>query len=412
MESKQENVQGLIRVTRDKLLKAGYTTLGLPERVWRNLDSYMSQKGLTHFSEEIGMQFLEERYSFSANPLSNSNMDRLRAIQLLVDCQAQQPISVRRSRQGGEIAEAFTLVFTAFLDYERNKGLSERTMGSHLLYLRRFSWYLAERNISQLMEITVSHVYEFIQFSASSRSKSTVYCTACLLRTLFRFLFDQELISENLALTVPRVKCSKKARIPSAYSQEEIEQVLACVDRGNPKGKRDYAMLLMATRLGMRASDICGLTFENFKWESDTIEWRQGKTDKWVVLPLLTDVGEAVIDYLKYGRPPVDAKEIFLRLSAPIGPMKAPTLHSVVTYYMRKANIPIPEGKKHGPHALRHSLASALLRNRTPMPVISEVLGHTSTDTTAVYLKIDILQLHEYALPVPPLEVWRGGGMA
>lgn len=170
-------------------------------------------------------------------------------------------------------------------------------------------------------------------------------------------------------------------------------------------------MVLIAVRLGLRASDICRLTFDNFKWEFNTIELTQEKTDECIVLPLLNDVGEAVIDYIKYSRPTVGDREVFLRLSAPIGPMKPPTLHSIVTFYINKAKILIPEGKKHGPHALRHSLASALLNNNTPMPVISEILGHTNSQTTSAYLKIDILHLRDYALDVPPVKaVYMGGG--
>jgi site-specific recombinase XerD len=167
---------------------------------------------------------------------------------------------------------------------------------------------------------------------------------------------------------------------------------------------------LIAVRLGLRASDICGLTFSNFNWESNTIELLQGKTNKSIVMPLFNDIGEAVIDYIKYGRPTVQEKEVFLRMSAPIGRMAAPTLHSIVTQYMAKAGINISEGKKHGPHALRHSLASALLNNSTPMPVISEILGHTDSETTSVYLKIDILHLRDYSLDVPPVNVVVVGG--
>jgi site-specific recombinase XerD len=151
--------------------------------------------------------------------------------------------------------------------------------------------------------------------------------------------------------------------------------------------------------------------FDNFKWESNTIELKQAKTGEPIVLPLLNDVGEAVIDYIKYGRPTVETNKVFLRLSAPIGRMKAPTLHSIVTQYMNKAGILIPEGKKHGPHALRHSLASALLHNNTPMPVISEILGHTDSQTTSAYLKIDTLHLREYALDVPSIKVMLAGGV-
>lgn len=169
--------------------------------------------------------------------------------------------------------------------------------------------------------------------------------------------------------------------------------------------------MLIAIRLGVRASDICKLTFDNFKWESNTIEFRQSKTGDTIVLPLLNDVGQAVIDYIKYGRPTVETDKVFLRLFAPIGQMKAPTLHSIVTQYMNKAGICITKGKKHGPHALRHSLASALLENDTPMPVISEILGHTDSKTTSTYLKIDTLNLRKYALDVPPIKVVLLGGV-
>lgn len=413
MNTGQLPVTELIQSTREALLEARYTTLSLKslERTWVNLEKYMQSKSISYFSEKVGVTFLEDRYRVSEDPKSQTNEDRLRAIQLLVDFQAHQRIWIRRRRNDEGIAQPFAAVFLAFMDFRKNKGISVRTLESYTIYLRRFSLYLLEHAISHVSEIEVSHVHGFIQFTASCYRTATVYCTACSLRALFRYLFEQCLMPRNLALVVPHVKCSKKSKIPSAYSQEEIGRILACVDRGNPKGKRDYAILLIASRLGIRASDICELTFGNFKWESNTLEWVQEKTNKQIALPILNDVGEAVIDYLRYGRPVVESQVVFLRLSAPIGPMRAPTLHSIVTHYMNKAGIAIPEGKKHGPHALRHSLASALLHNNIPMPVISEVLGHTDSDATSVYLKIDVLHLREYALPVPPVKViWLGGG--
>jgi integrase/recombinase XerD len=118
---------------------------------------------------------------------------------------------------------------------------------------------------------------------------------------------------------------------------------------------------------------------------------------------LLEDVGLAIIDYLKYARPECESTNVvFLRLIPPAGKLEAPTLHSIVTQHMRTAGIKIQDGKKHGPHALRHSLASALLEINTPLPVISEVLGHTNTESTSVYLKIDVNQLRTCALePLP-----------
>ncbi|MBC8554248.1 MAG: tyrosine-type recombinase/integrase, partial [Candidatus Brocadiales bacterium] len=186
----------------------------------------------------------------------------------------------------------------------------------------------------------------------------------------------------------------------SAYNKEEVQKLLNTVDRGNPKGKRDYAILLLASRLGIRAGDICSLSFDNIKWASNEIALVQGKTHDKILLPLLPEVGSAIIDYLKYGRPVTDSSTIFVRHICPITQLSAPTLHSIVHHYLRLAGINIPAGKKHGPHALRHSLASALLEKNIPLPIISEALGHKNTDTTSIYLKIDINYLRRCALDI------------
>lgn len=403
----------LIQATGNELRKARYTELSMKaaERTWSNLEEYLRTAEITYFSREIGMLFLENRYQYSSNPNSSTNQDRLRAIQLLDDFQTHERVLIRRQTKQQDIAEPLRRVFHALMDFRKQSGIANRTLESYSIYLRRFSFYLIEHGVMQVSEIDVPHIHGFIQATAAAHRTSTVYCTACVLRVLFQYLYEHQLHPKNLAFHVPRVKCSKKSKVPSAYSREEIQRILTAVDRGNPKGKRDYAILLLAVRLGLRASDICGLTFDHFKWESSTIELRQGKTDELLVLPLFNDIGEAVIDYIRYGRPAVQAREIFLRLSAPVERMSAPTLHSIVTKYMGKAGISIPEGKKHGPHALRHSLASALLHNNTLMPVISEILGHTDTQTTSVYLKIDILHLRDYALDVPPVRVVVLGGV-
>lgn len=414
MEKKQLNVAELIKITKDELIKTRFTNLTLKgiETVWINLEKYLHGKGINYFSIDLGMAFLKERYHFTeTSRLSSTNQHRLRAIQLLADFQTHQRILIRRKRKRYEFAQPFEKIFVEFMIFRKNAGISSRTLESYAIYLERFSQYLFNHEINHVAEIDVEHIYGFIQSSGAVYSTATIYCTCCLLRVLFRYLFNQKLITENLSIAVPSIQCRKKSKIPSAYSQEETRQLLKCVDRGNPKGKRDYALLLIAIRLGIRASDICKLTFENFKWESNAIELKQDKTGDPIVLPLLNDVGEAVIDYIKYGRPAVETNTVFLRLSAPIGRLKAPTLHSIVTHYMNKAGILIPKGKKHGPHALRHSLASALLHNNTPMPVISEILGHSDSQSTSVYLKIDTLNLREYALDVPSIKVVLLGGV-
>jgi integrase len=228
-----------------------------------------------------------------------------------------------------------------------------------------------------------------------------------------RYLHSVDITANDLSVILPKIRYSKKAKIPSAYTKDEVEKMIDSIDRGNPKGKRDYALILLAARLGLRASDIANLTFSSFQWDRNIIEIAQQKTGEVVVLPLLNDVGEAIIDYIRYSRPKSDEPFVFLKLNAPNDVMRANSVHGVVYTRLKSAGIKIPPGKKHGPHALRHSLASALLENDVPMPVISEALGHSDTDSTSVYMKIDITKLRECAVEVPAFyrecESWFGG---
>lgn len=387
MEQNQLPVADLIRATKEELLRASYTELTLIgiERVWRKLQHYMNERGIDFFNREIGEAFLKSYYSINlAHPASSIDRVRKRALDLLSDYQNHQRILIRRKRMYYQFAPQFEKVLDDFVQFRKDAGLSSRTIESTVIYLERFSTFLNDQGVGKIADVESAQVVDFFQHLGLKYSIPTEYCTASVMRSLFHYLYQVNQITTDLAWTVPKIRCDKTSKIPSAYSQDEIQKLLATIDRGNPKGKRDYAMLLIAIRLGMRAADICNLIFDHLKWETNSIEFEQQKTGKRMTLPLLGEVGEAIIDYLKYGRPPVKNNVIFLRHSAPIEPMKAPTLHSIVTRYMNKAKISIPAGKKHGPHALRHSLASSLLNQNTPMPVISEVLGHSDRKSTSI----------------------------
>lgn len=175
--------------------------------------------------------------------------------------------------------------------------------------------------------------------------------------------------------------------------------MLDVIDRGNPAGKRDYAIILLVARLGLRTLDIKHLKLDNLKWSDNRIELIQSKTSGVLSLPLLPDVGWAIIDYLKNGRPKVECPYVFLRHLAPLEPFSdQDRLHQIVVKYMRLAKIPISPQKKKGMHSLRHTLASRLLEKNTPLSVISDILGHVSSDSTAVYLKVNVDMLRECAL--------------
>ena len=302
----------------------------------------------------------------------------------------------------------FQTLFQGYIDNKRADGISEDTLKSYELYLSRFSDYLDSRGIANIRNMDEIAVLGFTD-TFTRYSPSQIHNTLCSLRTFFHYLHQNGFVSRDFAYIVPHDGYRQRTKVPSAYPKEDVETLLKSIDRGNPKGKRDYAMILIAARLGLRAQDICDLSFNNLKWETNTIELLQEKTEEPIVLPLLEDVGLSIIDYLKYARPDYEfTNAIFLRLTPPIGNLQAPTLHSIVTQHMRTAGIKTQDGKKHGPHALRHSLASALLEANTPLPVISEILGHRNTASTSVYLKIDVNQLRTCSLEPPPFD-WNKG---
>ncbi len=170
-------------------------------------------------------------------------------------------------------------------------------------------------------------------------------------------------------------------------------------DRSSPRGKRDYAILLLACRLGLRLGDIRALRLENLNWEAATIEIIQSKTRTPLRLPLTEEVGEALIDYLRSGRPQTDRREVFLKLNPPFAPFSESNhLYQILTHWRTLAGIEFRSKRRCGLHSLRHTLATQLLRAETPFHVISEILGHATTASTLIYAKADVETLRSAAL--------------
>jgi integrase len=184
------------------------------------------------------------------------------------------------------------------------------------------------------------------------------------------------------------------------YTSEEIIQLETSIQRGSAIGKRNYAMLLLASRLGLRASDIVNLEFSNIDWDNKSIRLYQIKTGRPIELPLLSDVGDAIIDYTLHGRPKTEIKKIFVTATNPVRTIKAANIWAIVSRMISEAGIELKD-RHHGGHAMRHSLATNLLESKVGFSVISNVLGHTSRETTMVYLGVDVKLLIECSLEVP-----------
>jgi integrase len=396
-------IAGLIEAVNEEMVRLDYkpTVVKQYNIVWNKLLKQAGDRASDEFNMEFGMNFLDEAMRTHKKHLNENSKHRwLKAIYTLADFKRTGILSLRREKRGFAFAEPARAVFERYVAHQSAAGLSEAYIRDAQLDLERLSKYLEHFGLADISELAAEHVHGYVN-SLAIYELPTIYHAVCVLRRVLGYLHSNGVTGADLSAVVPKIRYSKKAKIPSAYTREEVERMIQCIDRANPRGKRDYALILLAARLGLRASDICGMTFESIKWDKNAIEIRQQKTGEVVVLPLLNDVGEAIIDYIRHARPASGSKALFLKLNAPNDDMSTFSIHHSVYTRLKEAGVRIPPGKKHGPHALRHSLASALLEDNVPMPAISEALGHADTESTSVYLKIDVARLRACALEVP-----------
>lgn len=225
------------------------------------------------------------------------------------------------------------------------------------------------------------------------------------MKQFFSYCYDNNLCDKDISLMIPNIKSSHSTHLPISWNIEDAKKLLNSIDRNNPVGKRDYAILLMACRLGLRAIDLITLELSDFNWKTKLITIKQNKTNHTITLPLLNDIGWAVIDYIKNGRPNTSDKRLFIRNLPPYDGMSTTTsLERIFKTHMEKANISIPRNQKYGIHSLRHTLGRILLEKETSLLVISQVLGHQSIQSTETYLHINMKGLE--SCPIDPNRVF------
>lgn len=192
----------------------------------------------------------------------------------------------------------------------------------------------------------------------------------------------------------------RSINVPITYTQEEILQIEEVIDRTSEIGKRNYAMLILATRLGMGSGDIVKLSLGELDFKHNKIAFMQQKTGEALQLPMLRVVREALIDYINIARPKVTGNTVFLRYNAPYQEITTSVLRFETAKYFKMAGIDI-SGKKHGPHTFRSSLASSMVNDNVPYEAVRKILGHSNPDAIKHYAKLDIEKLRECAIEVP-----------
>lgn len=395
----QQSLAELLNDVEQEMIRLHYTTATLTfyRRRWKMILDFAKGRGETGYSEKLGLDFVEHHFGLlekeNTRKLKTSEVQELRVIRMIGDFQLHRTILRRCYKFKQILTEPYWIEMNIrFHKYCQEKEYSQVTIDHYVNKAAYFMDYLTAQGITSCHRISMEHINNYIKTLAGYTYK-TVEQNICALRAFFRFLLEAKEVTTDFAAKTPMIQTRKQTRIPSVWTAEELKKLISAIDRANPKGKRDYAIILLACCLGLRCADIKNLQMNNFHWEDKKLVFTQLKTKEVLSLPLTTVVGWAVIDYLKHGRPKFESSYVFLRHLAPFGPFsQSDHLHQLIATYMQKAHLPILK-KKRGMHSLRHTLASMLLEKETPLSVISDILGHTDPDSTKVYLKIDIDRL-------------------
>lgn len=283
------------------------------------------------------------------------------------------------------------------------RGLARSSIDALLWEARYFlAWQLEGCSGEDRMDLSVGDIDRYMNLRALKLTRSSLKAVAERLRSLLRHLHRAGYIATDLSPQIIAPLLYAYEGVPSILEPGQIAAVLesATADK-TPAGLRDNAILQLLATYGLRSGEIRNLRVEDIDWRGETLRVRHSKTQACSFLPLMEPVGEAVLAYLRSGRPTTDAREIFIRTRAPY--RKLDKLYSIVRRRLREADIQ-PPGKC-GPHIFRHARAVEMLRASVPQKVIGDLLGHRSTASTAPYLKLATEDLRAIALDVPGTEV-------
>ena len=295
-----------------------------------------------------------------------------------------------------EICEAYSLWMSAFRGLARTTILCRRNEACSFLV-----WLGERATREELSRLTLHDVDAYMKHRASSLRRISLKTVAGKMRSFLRWLHMAERTILDLSAIVIAPSIYAHEGIPCAIGAEDVKRVLAVTqDDQTAKGLRDYAILTLLSTYGVRAGEITALRLDDVDWRKETVRIRHSKTGATTHLPLLPEVGEAVLQYLQKSRPKTHFREMFLRSKAPCRPFTGGgAVHGLVHVRLKAAGV--STAGKHGPHIFRHARAVSLLRATVPMKQIGDLLGHRSADSTLAYLKLATEDLRAVAMEIP-----------
>ena len=295
-----------------------------------------------------------------------------------------------------EYPSDWNITLNKYLDYCKNiQYNSFNTIKIKQNYLKCVLSYLYQNNILELKSITKNIVVNFINESIDKGniSKRRFFY---ILRNFLKYLFIEDILENDLSIYIPTIKNGRRKKIPTYLKHEEVENLLESIPKNTKVEIRDYTIILIAARLGLRISDILNIKLKDIDWQNHKLNITQTKNKNLNILPLTNEIGWAIIDYIKKSRPKCNNEYLFVKSRYPFEKMNQ---FNQFNKYFDKIDIENKTNKK-GIHNLRHSLATNMLNHDIPLSIISSTLGDTLETTSNTYLKVDIKNLSKCNLEV------------
>lgn len=393
----------------DKLTKDGMSQSIINNNKWI-IDSfikYCSAHKISKIDMTVIQKFYEQQYNMDIYNVKSPLQTTIRR-PLLIFMEYYNYGTYYKTHQKSKrlsIPPNYIEIFTKYqVDFVNNLDNGKKNRDRKLWCIQNLIIFLHSKNIKAIENVKIKHLSEYILFLQNNKkyAPETIRLQKGIIREAFDWFYECGFIKFSGRDVFPIIKKYSNAKMLSTYTKEEIQKLLNSIDIETKTGKFTYSVLTILAYLGIRAGDLINLKFENIDWETNKLSFMQQKTNKNITLPLIDEVKYPLLDYIKNARNnSIDKDYIFITLYAPYTKMTCTAnIYRIVSESLEKAGINTGN-KHHGPHALRHSLATNMLNENVPISAISQILGHSSIKTTEIYTTKETNHLKEFTLEVP-----------
>ena len=355
-----------------------------------HINDYMNKQNLVLYSPEIGNRYCE--WYLSSHKIGHDRTDAVKVmVRRLNEYFVSQSYSLHEAKSSDSFSTDIEVIISSYLSFCSENGNKDTTKKRKEHVIRQFLSKIFKEECQNLQSLQACHIQHIC---IATRNKDDL----AIIRVFLKYLCQNGILESDLSTIIPH--SIRGFHLPSTYTVEEVRAVENSIDRTTSIGKRDYAMLLLASRYGIRAGDIVGMTFENIDFTAKRLSFIQQKTGNNQSMTLIPEIEDALLDYIHKARPESYESHIFLRMNAPYTPITTSVLRFELSKYFRKSGLST-DGKKHGTHVLRSSLATSMVNNDIPYEEVRKILGHTDPNAIKHYARVDKERLRICAIDVP-----------